>query len=398
MQKSLYGSLVWLLATVFVVYSFCLNTAAAVFSDAIKTSFGIGNIGVTLALSAFIVGFACMQIPAGYWLDRFNARYVVNSGILTLTLGSLLVSFSNNLLFFTIANFIQGLGASFAFIGAGKLISQWFSPKMFPILFGLTEAISCISAGILHSVFVRALQTHPWNDIYLVLALSGFILFIFTAFLIKTPVDAMNTESISLKNSLKIVCGNSQIWLCAIAAATSFGVLLVYASFWFMPIQEFYDVIHSQALVISGMVFVGIGIGLPFLSWLSNYLHSRKMILHISLVLGAMTVLLGIYLPHYQINTLAIIKTVSFLIGFTLSGSMLFFSVVSELSSNNTRGVALGIINSSVFLFNTFLMFIPMIFITAFSATFLTYLWVLPFCILIALLLLYFIKETYSKE
>lgn len=398
MRKSLYGSFVWLLATLFVIYSFSLNTAAAVFSGAIKSSFGISNLGVTLAIAAFVVGFACMQIPAGYWLDRFNARYVISSGIFTLAFGSLLVSFSNNLLFFTIANFIQGLGASFAFIGAGTLISQWFAPKMFPILFGITEAISCICAGILHSIFVMALHAHSWHSIYLVLALYGFSLFVLSIFFIKSPPDAKTTESFSLSESLKIVGKNSQIWLCAVASATSFGVLLVYASFWYMPIQEFYSVVQGQALIISGMIFVGIGLGLPFLSWLSNRVRSRKMILHISLVLGAMFVLLGIYLPHYQISTLAIIKTVSFFIGFLLSGSMLFFTVVSELSSNKTRGVALGIINSSVFLFNTFLMFIPLLFITAFSQTFLTYLWVLPFCILISILLLYFIKETYSQE
>ncbi|MFN7096384.1 MAG: MFS transporter [Gammaproteobacteria bacterium] len=398
MQKALYGSLVWILATLFVVYSFSLNTAAAVFSASIKTSFGINNLGVTLALAAFIVGFACMQIPAGYLLDRFNARYVMSSGVFILSLGSLLISFSDNLFLFAIANFAQGIGASFAFIGAGKLISQWFAPNMFPILFGITEAISCIGAGILHSVFVMELHNHSWNTIYQALAVFGFILFILTIIVVKSPASEMKAnQTISLIDSLKTVCKNSQLWLCALTAATSFGVLLVYASFWYMPIQEFYSVVQTQALIISGMVFVGIGIGLPFLSWLSNRMQSRKLILHVSLVVGAMTVLLGIYLPHYQINTLIIIKIVSFLIGFSLSGSMLLFTVVSELSSDSTRGVALGIINSSVFLFNTFLMFIPLLFMTAFSQTFLTYLWVLPFCILIAILFLYFIKETYQS-
>src|SRR5579883_1175267 len=88
MQKSIiYGMLIWFIVTLFVVYSFCLNTAAAVFSDAIKTSLHADNVGASMATGAFILGFACMQIPAGYLLDKFNARYVVSSGVFLLALG-----------------------------------------------------------------------------------------------------------------------------------------------------------------------------------------------------------------------------------------------------------------------------------------------------------------------
>src|SRR5690349_8745005 len=100
MQK-FYGSIVWFIATLFVVYSFCLNTASAVFSDAIKTSLHASNLGVSLATGAFILGFACMQIPAGYLLDKFNARLVVSSGVFLLAIGNVFISYSDNLIIYT---------------------------------------------------------------------------------------------------------------------------------------------------------------------------------------------------------------------------------------------------------------------------------------------------------
>jgi MFS family permease len=200
----------------------------------------------------------------------------------------------------------------------------------------------------------------------------------------------------SFLKSLRSVLKNRQILLCAIAATTSFGALLAYASFWYSSIQTYYLTSSQDELLISAMIFAGIGIGTPLLGWLSNRFKSRNLIIHTTLVLGNMMLLLCIYLPHFNFNSLMIIKIISFLTGFLLSGSMLFYTVVSEISSDTTRGMALSITNTGVFLFNTLLLFVPYLFITEMSKFFFTYLWILPFSILISILFTYFIKESYS--
>lgn len=391
-MHKLYGSLVWLIVTLFVVYSFCLNTAAAVFSEPIKQTLSTSDYGVSIATGAFILGFACMQIPAGYFLDKFSPRIVVSGGVFLLAFGNIFISIADNLPVFTFANLIQGVGASFAFVAAAVLISQWFSTKVFPILFGLTQTLSCILAGVLHYYFKVELISHTWNEIYQKLAIFGIILFILSLIIVRAPNK--KDTSVSLKSSLLFVFKNKQILLCSLAAAMSFGVLLAYASLWFMPIQNYYSVDTLQSILISGLIFAGIGIGTPLLGWLSNAVKSRLMIIHITLVTGTMALLLGIYLPHYNTSADIITKIVSFFIGFLLSGSMLFYTMVNEISSDNTRGVAISVLNTAVFLFNTLLLFIPYLFITTVSKEFFTYLWILPFFILFSILLIYFIKDT----
>src|SRR5579862_9165953 len=108
-MSKVYALMVWFIATLFVVYSFCLNTASAVFSEAIKTSLHATSVGVSIASGAFILGFACMQIPSGYLLDRYNARFVVSSGVFLLALGNVIISFSNNLIVYTLSNLLQGI-------------------------------------------------------------------------------------------------------------------------------------------------------------------------------------------------------------------------------------------------------------------------------------------------
>jgi MFS family permease len=397
MRKEVYGFIVWFIATLFVVYSFCLNTAAAVFAIAIKTSLHATDLGVSIATGAFILGFACMQIPAGYLLDKFNARYVISSGVFLLALGNISISFADNLIVFTISNFLQGIGASFAFVGAGILISQWFSAKIFPILFGLTQTLSCILAGIIHYFFTLILATHTWIDIYRALSVYGLVLFILSFCIIKSPSALKKNKNVSLKNSLQSVLANKQIWLCTIACALSFGVLLAYASFWYVQVQKFYGVQNLEAVIISGMIFAGIGIGTPLLGWYSNMVKSRIMVIHLTLVLGTMFLMMGLFMPHFNTPSLIPIKIISFFIGLLLSGSMLFYTVVSEISSNTTRGVALSVLNTGVFLLNTLMLFIPYLFKTTVSVQFFTYLWIMPFSVMIAILVLYFVKDSYKS-
>ena len=395
-MRNVYGLLVWFVSTLFVIYAFCLNTAGSVFSGVIKTSLHLSDIQVSYATGAFIAGFALMQIPAGYLLDRYNTKIVVSLGVLLLALGNILTSYADGLVFFTLSNFMQGVGGSFAFIATAVLISNWFSPRVFPVLFGLTQTLSCVLAGIIHYVFLLALTTLSWNELYKYLAIIGFVLFVLNFLIVRSPKrECAATKPLSLGKALHIVCSNPQIWLCSIAAATTFGVLLAYAGLWYMKIQTFYSVSQESSSILSAIIFVGIGIGTPLFGYVSNIFKSRVMIAHITIVLGLMMLLLGIYLPHYNSDSLILINIISFFIGFFLSGSMIFYTIVSEISTDNTRGVALSIVNTSVFLFNTMLVVLPYMFITTVSKDFYTYLWVLPFCGLISLICLYFVKDSY---
>ena len=288
--------LIWLIVTFYVTYAFCLNTAAAVFSDVIKNSLNLSQEAVLVAMGAYVISFAFSQIPAGYLLDRYNPRYVISYGLLALTVGSYLASVSAGAVSLFFSNLIQGVGGSFAFIAAGVLIGNWFTTKLFPIMFGLTQSLSCVLAGYFHYQMIMQLEKISWNQIYHAFAWIGLILFVLSYFFVKKPKSKRRIRKENLKKSIKTILLNRQIMLCALAAAFSFGVLLAYASYWYMNIQKYYSVNQSDTFIISGLMFAGIGIGTPLLGWLSNCLKSRMMVIHTSLVLGVMVLLAAIYL------------------------------------------------------------------------------------------------------
>lgn len=200
MQKIIYGCIILFILTLFDVYSFGLDTAAAVFSSSLKSTLHLSDFSVSIAVGSFIVGYVLMQVPAGFLLDKFNLRYIVSSGILLLVIGNIAISFAHNVFLFSLFNLLQGIGSAFAFTALAIATCQWFPEKLFPILLGLTQTLSFILTALLHYTFTIALAYYAWNDIYLMLAMGGFILFLVAIALVKSP-RIINNESSYLSSS-----------------------------------------------------------------------------------------------------------------------------------------------------------------------------------------------------
>lgn len=382
--------------TTFVVYSFSLNTAAGVFLPSVQKSLGVSNAMATYVLQAFVIAYALMQIPAGYLIDNFRARWVVSAGVMILALGALLQSMSSTTGLFMAANFIQGIGGAFSFIAAGALIGQWFPIKQFPIWFGLTQTASCILTGVIHRIFTSLVESQSWNSIYRYLALGGFALAVLCLVFVRNPKNYLRVKQ-SFFTPLVMVMKSRQVWLLSAIGFGSFGVLLAYANVWLIQVQEYHNVTMLDSVRVSSYLFVGIGLGTPFFGWLSNVVKTRKGVLHTSMCIGIIFFVAALYLPHFPTPTLAIAKTVAFGVGFFLSGSMLIYTCVGEMLSNSLRGVAIGIINMFVFIGSTLISFLPDVMIT--SKVYYTKLWVMPILLITAVMLIYFVKETYrSKE
>ena len=381
--------------TIFVVYSFSLSTATGVFLPSVQKSLGLSEVAATYVLQAFVIGYALMQIPAGYLIDNFRARWVVSAGVFTLSLGALLQSMSSTTGLFVVANFIQGIGGAFSFIATGALIGQWFKIQQFPIWFGLTQTVSCILTGIIHSIFTNMVVGHSWNTIYRYLALGGFGLTILCVVFVRNPKNDSPVKQ-SLFKPLAIVMKNRQVWLFSFIGLTSFGVLLAYADVWAIKVQQFHEVTTLDSVEVSGYLFLGIGLGTPFLGWLSNVVKNRKVVLHISICIGTIFMLAAVYLPHFPTPTLSIAKTATFGVGFFLSGSMLIYTCAGEILPNSLRGMAIGLINMFVFIGSTFISSLPYALVT--SEVYYTRLWVIPVLLIVSVMMLYFVKETYNSE
>src|SRR5215472_10880490 len=84
-------------------------------------SFGVAAVDLNVGMSAYLLTVAVF-IPASGWMtDRFGARTVFASAIVTFTLSSVLCAASGALWQFTVARVLQGIGGAMM-VPVGRLI------------------------------------------------------------------------------------------------------------------------------------------------------------------------------------------------------------------------------------------------------------------------------------
>ncbi|WP_414447743.1 MFS transporter [Burkholderia sp. 22PA0099] len=110
---------------------FMENLDATVIATALPTmarEFGTAATHLSIGVSAYLVALTVFIPISGWMADRYGARRVFASAIVVFTLSSLLCAASTNLLAFTAARTLQGLGGAMM-VPVGRLVVLRDTPK-----------------------------------------------------------------------------------------------------------------------------------------------------------------------------------------------------------------------------------------------------------------------------
>ncbi len=395
------GILAWASATLFVVFAFGLTTSFGLYAKNIEQSLHISAVTLNAASGLYILAFALMQIPAGYLIQNKNAKLIASGAVIVLLIGIFLFSSINSFFTLALANILMGVGASFSFICAAALIGNWFAMRLFPVLLGITQAVSAILSSLLHGLFVYYLTQFSWQQVIRAMGVMGIVLLVLIFLFVSNPkktASTQNQKAPSLVDSVAVLFANRKLWISALAAALSFGTILGYASFWSITVRTQHGLNMQQAVMVTGTAFWGVGLGTPFFAWLSNRLQQRlKLTLQMSCA-AVLVLLLSLYLPHYHFKSLLLIEVIMFLVGFFGSCSMLYYTLAKENMPQQYQGVVVGFVNMIVFLFNSAILIIPyLITVGAGKPSYFEYLWTLPFFIVISIMFGLQCKESFTQ-
>jgi MFS family permease len=132
----------------------------------------------------------------------------------------------------------------------------------------------------------------------------------------------------------------------------------VFAGLWAIPfLEQAGQLPHKTASTLSPLIFLGMALGGPLASIISESLGRRKALYQISLFIGAILMLAVIYYPSYNhIISIPCLGVILFLIGFFAGSQILVFAVSIELSKKEAAGTATAVTN--------FIVMISLIFIT----------------------------------
>lgn len=347
-RVSLLAFVICILGASFYMYEFLLQVSLGVMTTELMRDLGLNAASLGVVSAFYYYAYMPMQVPAGLLHDRFGPRGVLTFAILVCALGALCFSFSHNIMQASAGRFLMGIGSAFSFSGALMLIARWFPPQHFAILSGFVQLMSSIGAISGELPLAIAIHHWQWRPTMLYLFFVGAALALLVWLIVRNVpkgeahLHIHMASSPTVKPSLKTVFGKSQPWWVAFYSFLIWAPIAAFAGLWGIPfLVSAYQLTTESASLACAAIWIGIGVGCPFVGWLSERIERRCIVLSICGALGIVGALGVIY---FSVSPF-LLYFFLFILGCAGSGQSLAFSVVRDVNHPYVMGAAIGLNN-----------------------------------------------------
>jgi MFS family permease len=395
--------LVWVLATVFVVWLFAIQTGYAVVSPDIQKTAALTIAQIGLAASIYTWVFAVVQFFSGALLDRFGSRPLMAIAVAFVAVGAFLYAGTTNFGTLALAQTVLAIGSSFGFVGAGYLGGLWFGAAKYGLMFGLVQTFASLGSAVGQPLILAALDNMTWQDLLVTFGAFGVLLVILFFAFVRNPAPQPGVDVV--KPSGNVFAGifrdlgksfaNVRVVLSAILAGASFGAMLAVGTLWGPRIMEARGAETDFATILTALAWLGLAVGAPLVNVVSDRWHSRKWPAFFGLILQALAIALVIYLPAEGKGVALVLM---FAIGFFAGSHMLGFTIAGESVPGSLVGSASAIVNGVCFIIGGLLTSIPSALLpdAPTLADFQAALWLLPAVVVVGALAALLIIEKKS--
>lgn len=409
---SSFAWIVWGLAAAFYFSDYVARVAPGVMHQSLQMDFGINEAGFGVLTASFYIPYILMQIPVGLTVDRISIRSLLTFMSLITAIGCVVFGLADSLMTASFGRMLIGFSAAFAFISALRLATAWFPPAMLGLLSGLTQALGMLGAAAGEAPVSFLVARLGWRQSMMVIA----ILFVVLAVLLyryiqdrpnNAPVRMAQTESLRIKDSLRIVLSSRQTWLNALYAGFLFAPTAVIGESIGPAYLQFGRGLGAHAAAFAtGLIFIGWGISGPLSGWISDRMGRRKPVMIFSAIAGVILTLVYVYAPSLS-NTSVYVLFLLF--GLTNTGVAIAYAVSTEIQAPNVVGTSIAFTNMASIMIGASLQPLVGWLVDSVAgsrayhveslqlADFQAGLQILPLCSLIALILVLFIKETHCR-
>jgi MFS family permease len=358
---------IWILATVFVVWLFAIQTGYGIVSPDIQRTAHLDLGQISSAASVYTIVFAFCQFFSGSLLDRFGTRPLMAISVTLVTVGAYLFAATTSMGTLVLAQAVLAIGASFGFVGAGYIGGKWFAAAKYGLMFGLVQMFASLGSAVGQPLISALLKDMSWSQLLAGFGTFGILLTIAFVFLVRNPVSTPEERQAAAAEHRGNVFGeilrdlgacfrNREVVLSALFAGASFGTMLAVGVLWGPRVQEARGADASFAAFLSAMAWLGLAFGAPLVNVVSNHWHSRKWPAVVGMVLQAIAVAAFIYAPS---NGQGASVVIMFSVGLFAGTHMLGFTIAGESVGGSLIGSASAIVNGICFIVGGVLEAVP---------------------------------------
>jgi sugar phosphate permease len=346
----------WVLALGYVLVYFHRMCPAVVAVEMMQDLHTGGSL-VGFLGAAYFYPYALMQLPAGLLSDSWGPRKSITLFFSLAFFGSVLLGLASTAAWAIVGRTLVGLGVAMIFVPTLKVLSQWFKPREFATMTGLLLAMGGIGSLTATTPLALVSSWIGWRLSFVIVGIMTFILAVLVWTFVRNrpadlgwpspsgPAEDIPT-AISLKEGVKVVVTCPAFWPLAIWFFFDCAVFFSFGGLWGGPyLMQVYGLSKPQAGHILSMLAIGVIIGSPLLSSISNKVfYARKPVLMLSsLILVLITAVLAFYTDRIPMMGLYL---VCLGLGIFSSGIVVIaFTTNKELFPVEIAGTAIGLVN-----------------------------------------------------
>ena len=407
-KQLLLGSLICMIAALFYCYEFVLRIIPGVLQSELSAAFGHISASTFGQLSAlYYFAYSPMQLPVGILMDRFGPRRLLSLACFCCAIGSFMFSYSSSMLIAGSGRFLVGFGSSFAFVGVLSLAVHWLPRRYFSLVAGLMTTLGMLGLVYGEMKITEMAGSLGLNPVLLMMVVIGLALTALIALVVRDGPGGHFVKSLSLgdfyQNIVRVLV-SPQVWLVAFVGACMYTSLSVFGELWGKSyLEKAHHLTKIEAAKTISAMFLGWAVGAPIAGYFSDRTGRRVL----PLVVGAFGALVCISVILYCAGlSYTVLNVLMFLYGLFSATEIIIFVVAKENSGVELSGTVFAAANMIVTLGGV--IFQPLVgsLLDKFSRgqvvagehvySILDYqlaLSVLPACLLLVMLVSFFLKE-----
>ncbi|MBU1195448.1 MAG: MFS transporter [Proteobacteria bacterium] len=364
MTQKKYSYIVFGILGISYILVFFHRLSPAVMAVDIMKDLNTGGAVMGILSSAYFYPYAIMQIPAGLLSDSWGPRRSVSFFLLIAAIGSMAFGLSQNVGMAIAARGVVGLGVAMVFVPTMKILTNWFESRQFVHLTGILISLGGVGAYTAATPLAFLSEALNWRASMIIIGFITIAVAFFVWQVVRdTPAEkgylpVKNISStpdmirlpIGLLQGLLMVIKSPRFWPMAVCFFLSAAVSLTFMGLWGGPfLMQVYGMTKSQTGAILSMMAIGLIVGAPVMSWLSEHVYkSRKMLMVSNLIASFFLFsLLAFFTGDFPVPFLYLW---CFVYSFLGAGSIVVgYVIIKDIFPLEIAGTATGLVNIAPF-------------------------------------------------
>ncbi|RPJ71134.1 MAG: MFS transporter [Desulfobacteraceae bacterium] len=290
--------LIFILCALHLFISQLYRATNAVLAPWLISDLSLDTQDLGLLSAGFFYAFSVSQIPIGIFLDKIGAKRIMIALSFVGMAGALMFSLAQGLAVGLAGRLLIGVGMACNLMGPLKLMTEWFTPKVFATLSGLLFAIGTLGNMVSATPLVLMAERFGWRLSFQAVIAFHLLITLALFWVVRDRPDDRPSRADSpggspredsLFGRLGTLMGSRDYWIISAGTFVRYGTHAALQTLWAGPLlMEVLGFSSFQAGNILILLNFGLIIGGPLWGVVSDRLKTPKWIIAGGLLLLAL--------------------------------------------------------------------------------------------------------------